>query len=1412
MIRIIFTSLILLLLQACQVSEDVSSAKQMGTSTTGADTPFNVILQNDGWKKLGDPISITLLHDKSVNVTGAPYINVQIGSSTRRFYYHSGTGSNAILFRYVVTPLDLDTDGISISNSITLNGGTITNSPSEIYTVNIPTTLQIPMSLIRVDGVVPTLTQVTAPTAGNYYTGQNLRYGVSFSEPVFVAGLPGFDVALNSGNAFVEYLTGSGSTQLTFQKVLTAGNIDPNGFSTSSNLYLDASNHITIKDEAGNLVSTYFPVTSSPNILVNIAGPTITGVSVPAASTYLSGQNLDFTVTFNSAVNVTGVPVIPMNLTTGVAYARYVSGSGTANLLFRHTVVTGEQDLNGIILLSPLGLNSGTIKNLAGTINAALTYTVPATTTVVVDAVASASIISSILPTSSTYIEGQTLDFTLNYNRAVTVTGTPQLQLNLNSGVVNADYQAGLSTPTSVVFRYTTTTSDEDMDGITLASPLSLNGGTIQDSNLLNAGLVFNIPDATGIKVDGVAPTITTVPSPTIGTYITNQNITVQMTFSEAVVVTGTPRIPITLGMASVFADYVSGSNSNTLTFKYLVQVGDYDNDGIDIVSPMDLNGGTIKDLRNHDLSVLTFVSPVTTSVLVDSSSPGISSVTPPANATYRTGDNIDFVVNWSESVSFSGSPRLALNIGGSTVYAHYLPVGSTPTASIFRYTIPSAMNDNDGIGLTSPVQLNGGTIKDTNANNAALTFVAPVLTGVLVDGFAPGIASVTPPANGSYRTGMDVDFTVNWTEAVTIVGTPVLKLIIGPSLVNATYQPGLSTPTASVFRYTVFSGDLDTNGIGLNTTIYLSGATIQDAIGNNAALSLTAPPLTQVLVDGVAPIVTTVTPPPDDTYRLSTSVDFRISWTETMIVTGVPRIAIDVGGSTEYAYYNAGASNSTQLVFRYTVGLNEVDTDGVDVLPALPMTPEIDLDGGTITDVAGNDAVLTFYRPVTSGVLIDGVRPVIMSIVAPGAGTYIEGQNVDFTVNWSEMMTVTGTPRLTLTVGSTTIYADYVSGTGTSALVFRYTVQVGDEDLNGIYRAASVDLNGGTIQDPVLNDGYPTYFASTYASVRVDGKAPAVTASFTLNKGYKQGTYLDMYVNYHEAVTVTGFPRIQLNINGWTKYATYFSGTGTTQLRFRYYIENLSYILDLDGIGVAAAIDLNGGTIRDSVLHAASLTVSFTNKIYIHYAGMMARYHFSDNDYNLASCGSNSCITSVTDISGDNRHINSASSPGPVHSTGYGSNSTEYAQFNNLSSLNLPSMTYRYMVVVMKTPTYASPFFGSSYYSLVSNVFSTNYMAFESHLSSRSHRFSQSTAMKTNGGTLTGYSTNHGVYWNTDTNAIYQFHNNATGTTLSSSPRLGGGTFNGQIAEIIFFNTSYLSPTYLNNITSQLNAIHGAY
>jgi hypothetical protein len=101
---------------------------------------------------------------------------------------------------------------------------------------------------------------------------------------------------------------------------------------------------------------------------------------------------------------------------------------------------------------------------------------------------------------------------------------------------------------------------------------------------------------------------------------------------------------------------------------------------------------------------------------------------------------SIPFTVNLSEAVTVDttgGTPRIAVDVGGITRYATYTS-GSGTNTLIFTYTMVSGDVDLDGVTLSSPIQLNGGTIKDLVGNNAALTFAVPNTSGVIINAAVP--------------------------------------------------------------------------------------------------------------------------------------------------------------------------------------------------------------------------------------------------------------------------------------------------------------------------------------------------------------------------------------------------------------------------------------------------------------------------------------------------------------------------------------------------------------------------------------------------------------------------------------------------------------------------------------------------
>lgn len=98
---------------------------------------------------------------------------------------------------------------------------------------------------------------------------------------------------------------------------------------------------------------------------------------------------------------------------------------------------------------------------------------------------------------------------------------------------------------------------------------------------------------------------------------------------------------------------------------------------------------------------------------------------------------SVPFIVNTSEPVTVTttgGTPRLQLDVGGATRYATYTS-GSGSAALTFTYTTQPGDLDLNGITVSSPLQLNGGTITDSGANALSpLTFTVPSTSGVLVD------------------------------------------------------------------------------------------------------------------------------------------------------------------------------------------------------------------------------------------------------------------------------------------------------------------------------------------------------------------------------------------------------------------------------------------------------------------------------------------------------------------------------------------------------------------------------------------------------------------------------------------------------------------------------------------------------
>jgi hypothetical protein len=974
-----------------------------------------------------------------------------------------------------------------VTNTANLQALSDQIGPNSDNTHNDPTNItQVPTQMSANGGTTPqstlintaftTLLGVTVLDAGNNPVP---NVNVTFTPPA--SGASGTFAVVSNGT---QTCTASGCVVKTNSSgVATASTFTANGTANTYNV------HTT----SGTLTPVDFSLTNTDT------PATVTGVSSTTANgSYGTGSVIAVTVTFNKAVNVTGTPLLALN---SGGSASYSSGSGTSTLTFNYTVAAG-QNANPLDEASTtaLTLNGGTIQNLS-TVNATLTLPAPGgagalgvNKTIKVDTTKPTVTNVSSTTANGSYTTAAVIAVTVTFSKPVVVTGTPQLALNSGG---TASYASGSGTST-LTFNYTVASGQNSPHlDYTSTTALTLNGGTIVDTvtNPNSATLTLPAPAAAGslsantnIVIDTTAPTVTNVSSTTAnGTYGTGSNIAITVTFSENVNVTGTPQLALNSGGT---ASYSSGSGTNTLTFTYTVVSGQ-NSAHLDYTSTaaLTLNGGTIKDAATN-AATLTLPAPgaagslgANTNLVIDTTAPAVTNVTSTtANGTYGVGATVNVTVTFSKSVNVTGTPLLALNSGGTASYASGTGTGTLT----FTYTVASGQNSAHlDYTATTALSLNGGTIKDSANNNATLTLPAPGAAGslsantnIVINTTPPTVTNVSSTtANGTYGVGANIAITVTFSGAVNVTGTPLLALNSGGT---ASYTSGTGTSTLT-FNYTVASGQnsakLDYTSTGALT---LNGGTIKDSANNNATLTLPAPGAAgslsankNIVINTTAPTVTNVSSTTSNgTYGVGASIAVTVTFSSPVNVTGTPQLALNSGGTASYA---SGTGTST-LTFSYTVsaGQNSAHLDYTS-------TAALSLNGGTIQDLANNNAVLTLPAPGAAGslganksIVIDTTAPTVTNVSSTTAnGTYGTGANIAITVTFSKVVNVTGTPLLALNSGGT---AGYSSGSGTNTLTFAYTVASGQSSAHLDYTStAALALNGGTIKDAALNNAVLT-------------------------------------------------------------------------------------------------------------------------------------------------------------------------------------------------------------------------------------------------------------------------------------------------------------------------------------------------
>ena len=138
--------------------------------------------------------------------------------------------------------------------------------------------------------------------------------------------------------------------------------------------------------------------------------------------------------------------------------------------------------------------------------------------------------------------------------------------------------------------------------------------------------------------------------------------------------------------------------------------------------------------------------------------------------------------------------------------------------------------------------------------------------------------------------------------------------------------------------------------------------------------------------------------------------------------------------------------------------------------------------------------AIMALFLGLVSVAHAQATTPTVSTVAVtsdPGSdNTYTTLDVITVGVTFSEAVTVTGTPRVTLDIGGQPRYAKYTgAGSATGQILFGYTVLIGDEDTDGVsLQVNSLALNGGAIQaTDDATDATLTHAAMTFANHNVD-------------------------------------------------------------------------------------------------------------------------------------------------------------------------------------------------------------------------------------------------------------------------------------------------------------------------------------
>ena len=1014
--------------RALTIDETVPTVSSVATSGTGIDANGN------GDLKAGKTVLLTLGFSEAVTVTGTPTLTLSGGGTAS---YLSGSGTGSLVFSYTVGA-GQNTADLAVT-ATSLAGGSILDAAGN--PANLAAAVANPAGTLQIDTTAPTI--AIATIAGDN-TLNLAEAGAGFA-------ITGTTTGLEDGQVATITLVNSSSAVVGTYSATVTGNAwsvsltSPEATGLSNGSYTVRAN---VSDLAGNAATQ-----ASRALTIDETVPTVssvatsgTGIDANGNGDLKAGKTVLLTLGFSEAVTVTGTPTLTLS---GGGTASYLSGSGTGSLVFSYTVGAGQNTAD--LAVTATSLAGGSILDAAGNpANLAAAVANPAGT-LQIDTTAPTITIATIAGDNTLNLAEAGLGFA--------ITGTTT---GLEDGQVATITLVNSSS--AVVGTYTATVSSNAWSanvGSVAARALSDGSYTVQ----------ANVSDLAGnpasqatraLSVDETVPTVSSLA--TSGTGIdangngdlkAGKTVLLTLGFSEAVTVTGTPTLSLSGGGT---ASYLSGSGTGSLVFSYTVSAGQ--NTADLAVTAISLTGGSILDAAGNPANLAAAVANPAGTLQIDTTAPTIAVAT-------IAGDNTLNLAEAGEGFAITGTTSgledgqvatITLVNSSGAVLGTYT---ATVTGNAWSVAVPSTL---------SASLANGSYTVQANVSDLAGNPAIPAAHTLTIDKTTPTIAIST--ISGDNRVNLveaDAGFVISGTtDGIEDGQVATITLLDASNAVVGTYTAAVTGSTWSV--------SLDpAQAAALANGAYTIQADVADLAGNETALTTQA-----LTVDQTTPTIAVATIAGDNTLNLAEAgAGFAISGTTTGLEDGqVATITLVNSSNVVVGTYTASVTGNAWSVAIGSVAARAL-ADGSYTVRA------------NVSDLAGNPAT-----QATRALTIDETVPTVSSlptsgtgIDASGNGDLKAGKTVLLTLGFSEAVTVTGTPTLSLSGGGT---ASYLSGSGTASLVFSYTVAAGQNTADLAVTATS--LAGGSILEAA---GNPANLAAAVTNpsgtLQIDTTAPTI-------------------------------------------------------------------------------------------------------------------------------------------------------------------------------------------------------------------------------------------------------------------------------------------------------------------------------